>query len=94
MATDKSDDVAILDVTSDNDDDQSPLLSDTTQQNGSVLLTPNVDQILVPSIGRYRLTNILRVVLLIEFLTMLTIWLAGIKYYLIYFISKKIFLNR
>lgn len=94
MATDKSDDVAILDVTSDNDDDQSPLLSDTTQQNGSVLLTPNVDKILVPSIGRYRLTNILRVVLLIEFLTMLTIWLAGIKYYLIYFISKKIFLNR
>ena len=94
MATDNSDDVAILDVTSDNDDDQSPLLSDTTQQNGSILLTPNVDTIRVPSIGHYRLTNILRVVLLIEFLTIIIIWFAGIKYYLINFISNKIFLNR
>ncbi|CAF3940285.1 unnamed protein product [Rotaria sp. Silwood2] len=72
-----NDDVAILDVTSDNNDDQSPLLSDNTQQNNSILLTPNGDTILVPSISRYRLTNILRIILFIEFLTLLTIWLVG-----------------
>jgi hypothetical protein len=86
MTSNNSDDVAILDVTPDNNDDQSPLLSDNTQQNGSILTTPNVDTILVPSISRYRLTNILRVILVIEFLTLLIIWFAGTSHCLTYFI--------
>jgi hypothetical protein len=71
------DDVAILDVTPDNDDDQNPLLSDNIKTNGSILLAPTVDTILVPSISHYRLTNILRTLLFIEFLTLFIIWLIG-----------------
>ncbi|CAF1177732.1 unnamed protein product [Adineta steineri] len=64
------DDVPILDVTSDND--QTPLLNDNP-----ILSTPNVDTILVPSISRYRLTNIIRILLFVEFVTILIIWLVG-----------------
>ncbi|CAF3345962.1 unnamed protein product [Rotaria sp. Silwood1] len=72
-----NDDVAILDITSDEKDERSPLLSDNTQQNNSILLAPISDTILVPSISRYRLTNILRSILFIEFLTLFIIWLVG-----------------
>ncbi|CAF0729152.1 unnamed protein product [Rotaria sordida] len=81
IETNNDDDVAILDITSDdnnnNDDEESPLLNDNTQQNNSIVLTPISDTIRVPSISRYRLTNILRTILFIEFLTLLTIWLVG-----------------
>ena len=83
MAADNSsnamDDVAILDITQtmDDDGDKQPLLSATNQINGSILSTPNVDMVLVPSITRYRLTNVLRSLAFIEFLTMLIIWLVG-----------------
>ncbi|CAF3420072.1 unnamed protein product [Rotaria socialis] len=71
-------DVPIIDLTTNEHDDQRPLLSDdNVQQAGSNLSTPNVDTIRVPSITRYRLTNVLRSVLLIEFLTLLIIWFIG-----------------
>lgn len=80
------DDAAILDITADNEEDERPLLTDgdqhllltdDIQQNGSILSTPHVDTILIPSISRYRLTNILRVLLFIEFMTLLIIWFIG-----------------
>jgi hypothetical protein len=71
------DDVPILDVTSNDNNDRQPLLDPTTEQSSTILSTPHVDMILVPSITRYRLTNILRVLLFVEFLTLLIIWLAG-----------------
>jgi hypothetical protein len=74
------DDDVILDITSNNeddDDDKRPLLSDNPQETTPISTTPNVNIIRVPSISRYRLTNILRVLVFIEFLTMLSIWLAG-----------------
>ncbi|CAF2155732.1 unnamed protein product [Rotaria magnacalcarata] len=70
-------DVPIIDLTTNEHDDQRPLLSDDVQQTGFNLSTPNVDTIRVPSITRYRLTNVLRSVLLIEFLTLLIIWFIG-----------------
>ncbi|UJR33415.1 hypothetical protein I4U23_020859 [Adineta vaga] len=76
-SNDNIDDVAILDITTQTDDDQQPLLTTPTEQNNSVLLTPNVDTILVPSTSRYPLTVILYILLFIEFLTMLIIWLIG-----------------
>lgn len=73
-----NDDVAILDITTDeNTDDQRPLLSDHNQENGTTSTTPTVNIIRVPSISRYRLTNILRFVLFIEFITVIIIWFAG-----------------
>lgn len=73
-------DVAILDITADSNDDQTPILSDNVQPNDSTLLTPVADTIRIPSITRFRLTNILRALLVIEFLTILIIWLAGKLY--------------
>lgn len=58
-------------------DERSPLLSDHSVPNNSLLTTPNADTILVPSIVRYRPTNILRAFFFIEFLTLLIIWLVG-----------------
>lgn len=62
-----------------NDDynERSPLLSHNTQPNNSLLSTPSVDTIRVPSITRYRPTNILRVLFFVEFLTLLIIWFVG-----------------
>ena len=68
------DDVAILDVTSNTDDDKEPLLANSIN---NILSTPHVDTVLVPSISRYRLTNILRSMVFLEFLTLLIIWLVG-----------------
>jgi len=70
---DNVEDEAILDITSNNDDDESPLLINNVEQ----ISTPNVDTIRVPSISRYRPTNILYIFLFIEFLTVLIIWFAG-----------------
>ena len=77
--SDAMDDVAILDITTTDDDlgDKQPLLSETNQINGSLLSTPHVDTVFVPSINRYRLTNILRGVVFIEFLTLFIVWLVG-----------------
>ena len=69
------DDVAILDVTSNTDDDKEPLLANSI--NSNILSTPHVDTVLVPSISRYRLTNILRSMVFLEFLTLFIIWLVG-----------------
>jgi hypothetical protein len=84
-SSDTMDDVAILDITTtaDDDGDKQPLLSETNQINGSVLSTPHVDMVLVPSINRYRLTNILRSVAFIEFLTLFIIWLVGKYHFLV-----------
>lgn len=70
---DNSDDVAILDVTT----DEQPLIANHIGESNSILSTPNVDTILVPSLSRYRLTNILRSLLFIEFLTLAIIWFIG-----------------
>ena len=74
----KLDDTSTMNDTPNGDyDEQSPLLSHNIQSNNSILTTPNVDTIRVPSITRYRPTNILRVLFFIEFLTLLIIWLVG-----------------
>ena len=71
------DDVAILDVTSNTDDDKEPLLANSIN---NILSTPHVDTVLVPSISRYRLTNILRSMVFLEFITLFVIWLVGKKH--------------
>ena len=68
------DDVAILDVTSNTDDDKEPLLANAIDNTQSI---PHVDTVFVPSISRYRLTNILRTMVLLEFLSLFIIWLVG-----------------
>jgi hypothetical protein len=58
----------------DTDDEQTPLLNNNIQQT-----TANDNTVRVPSISRYRLTNILRILFFIEFLTILIIWFTGMK---------------
>ena len=72
----KFDDVPVIDITPDNDDERTLLLNPDTRST-----TPHVDTILVPSISRYRLTNILRILYLIEFLTLLIIWFVGTRHF-------------
>jgi hypothetical protein len=84
---DNFDDVAIINTTSNSkNDERTPLLSNHTEQNNSILLTPNVDTIFVLSISRYRPTNILRTLLFIEFITILIIWFVGNKYFFFQFL--------
>lgn len=87
------DDIAIIDIKSnDSDDDNALLINSNDQQKNAILTTtsgdtmqqdttnsivPTVDTIQVPSISAYRPTNILRLILFIEFLTILIIWFAG-----------------
>ena len=73
------DDDAILNIlpNDNNNNDQCSLFNDNSEQNNSGSLTSYVHTIQVPSISRYRLTNILPIVSLIEFLTLLIIWLVG-----------------
>ena len=74
----KLDDPSMIDDTPNGDyNERSPLLSHETQANDALLSTPNVDTIRVPSITRYRPTNILRALFLVEFLTLLIIWFIG-----------------
>ncbi|CAF0728813.1 unnamed protein product [Adineta ricciae] len=70
---DDSDDAAILDITA----DEQPLITNHIDEPNPVLSTPNVDTVLVPSLSRYRLTNILRILLFIEFLSLAIIWFIG-----------------
>jgi hypothetical protein len=101
-SADNFDDVVTNSTTSNNDNDErTPLLSNDndermsllsnyTEQNASISSTSNADTIFVPSISRYRPTNILRTLLFIEFITILIIWFIGNKYFFFnfYFISK------
>jgi len=77
MTSNKVDDAPINNITPDGYDEQTPLLNSKTHSSNTILSPPNVDTILVPSISRYRPTNILRIIFLIEFLTLIIIWFAG-----------------
>ena len=55
--------------------EQTPLITHGTEENNNPTVAI-VDTVRVPSISRYRITNILRVVFIIEFLTLLIIWLV------------------
>ena len=66
--------------------ERTPLLNNTIQQDNPTVSTPNVDIVRVPSISRYRLTTILRIIFFIEFLTLLIIWFAGMKHLFFLFI--------
>ena len=69
-ASDNVDHAAVIDITSDRSDEHTPLVN-------AASTTPNADTILVPSVARYRPTNLLRSLLIIEFLTMFIIWVVG-----------------
>jgi hypothetical protein len=72
-----SDDAPILDLQQ--ADDDSPLLlncdTGSVDVNNSQISTLNT--IRVPSISRFRVTNVLRGLLFCEFLSLLTIWFTG-----------------
>jgi len=91
MASKNSNDAAILNVTTNNndDDEHTPLLNNNKRQNNSILSTPNVDTIRVPSISTYRPKTILVVLFFIEFLTIGILWFAGTSHFFsVYFICK------
>jgi hypothetical protein len=73
--------------------ERTPLLNSNTHPNNSIISTPNVDTILVPSISHYRPTNILRVIFFIEFLTLAIIWLTG-RIFFVYSSLKTFVFNR
>jgi hypothetical protein len=94
MASKNSDDAAILDTTPNNDDEHTLLLNNNKRKNNSILSTPNVDTIRIPSISTYRPTNILVVLLFIEFLTILILWFAGNQHIFLFILFIKFLLNR
>jgi hypothetical protein len=65
-------DASILDITSSSDD--VIILSD---DHPSIEIPSTNNTIRVPAISGFRLTNILRLLVFVEFLVLLIIWLAG-----------------
>jgi hypothetical protein len=79
MASDNYDDAAILDITS-IDDESALLLNDNSQITSIDNVNSSIHDIIrVPSISHFRLTNILRGLVFLEFLLLSVIWLTGIS---------------
>ncbi len=78
MTSNQLADLPILDVTSSNDDainlldDRSSIIGLNNENS------PTSNTIRIPAISGFRLTNLLRLLVFIEFLVLLIIWLTGI----------------
>ncbi|CAF3643399.1 unnamed protein product [Rotaria sp. Silwood1] len=83
MTSHSFDDAAIIDVTL--TEDENPLVLDDNAQNTSINNSNSSihNTILVPSISHFRLTNILRGLVFLEFFLLLIIWLAGSRTHLL-----------
>lgn len=83
MTAHNSADAPILDLRG--SDDESPLLlnCETASVTVNTSETSVLNTIRVPSIARFRVTNVLRVFLFAEFLSILIIWLTGNSFLLL-----------
>lgn len=78
MATNHDgDDENLINVIDDQNDDVKPLIIGQSCGEQTSTSNPTNNTILVPSTSRYRLTNVLRGIAFFDFITILSLWLAG-----------------